>query len=1270
MPTNFTRLLFLFATILSTSAALSAQNIILGQADQVSTCSGRLFDSGGPNSPHGRDSLVITVCPDYSEGSHLRALFLNLDIVGTLRVYNASTADPAAFIDAVNTASAGRNPAFRASAANTDGCLTFVFVPEASTPGAGFDIQFSCVTPCQPIEAVLLSADPVPVPNDATGYIDICPGDLITLQGSANYPEDGVIYNQDNSTSTFTWNFQNGDRLTGQTVTYEYTEAGGYVVQLTVEDDRGCRNANRIGQRVRVAPRPIFAVGDIPESICPGESVDIDASNDPSTGATVTVTPPEFSFVTGQSRTDTVPLPDGSGVDYSSPLEFTNFDPGQVITDGSEIVSICASISHDYLGDLNIKVACPNGRELLLHRFDRGNEVAGQTLGNAERDNNSLLQDTPGLYCWTANATETMTDVVRRRNLRLGDKLPEGDYAAETSFDVLAGCELNGEWSIIITDQLAQDDGVIYEWSIEFASDVYPEQEVFSVPISAVTITENAGYANYSPTAATLRTNNPGPKETTISSLDDFGCTYDTTFTTTVRSPFAPDCVDCTGVLRGDVRDTMVCPGSTVQLEIDLDTPQDTTVIWEALDNQDISRGLHGSRNTAYESVITVTDHVPATLTTPGGTIAEVCLNLPGTGGLARLNVELENPGGGTTTLLENFSPGGSALTQTCFSVAATADIATAAAPFTGTYRASGNWANQIGTAINGDWQLRIWDNSGNDISRLASWSIGLIYDRSFRYEWINPDATFSCTDCPNPTITVDSERSYTVRVIQADGCSEEFTGSVSFLDNNINVTDNITRPTCADGDDGAITLTANQPNVTDFAWSTGAMGPTITGLTAGDYTVTITNSNGCDLIETYTVPATDAITFDVSASATACAGDNNGSVTVANVAGPNAGDFTIQWDAAAGSQTTFSLTGLAPGTYTFVVTDAAGCEQAGSATIATPNALLVSLLPTAVSCSGADDGSIMATATGGTPPYNFAWSSGETTADIDMLMPGEYIVTVSDASGCTVMDTTTIIEPGTLSVTAVADSVRCIGQPTGRVTIMPVGGTGPFTYALNQRSGSLDSIFTGLVIGEYTARVTDANGCTASVAIDVVNGEPFTVTLPPDTTLVFPDSLILQPVLTGVRDSIFFEWRPSAPTAISCLDCQNPTIRPEFPGTYRLLVSDRNGCTVEDEIEILVRKVREVAVPTGFSPNGDGQNDVLIVHGRPGTMVEVYQVFDRWANLLYEEYEFPVNDVGRGWDGRKDDELVNAGVYFYKLRVRYEDGSTELLSGQTTLIR
>jgi len=92
--------------------------------------------------------------------------------------------------------------------------------------------------------------------------------------------------------------------------------------------------------------------------------------------------------------------------------------------------------------------------------------------------------------------------------------------------------------------------------------------------------------------------------------------------------------------------------------------------------------------------------------------------------------------------------------------------------------------------------------------------------------------------------------------------------------------------------------------------------------------------------------------------------------------------------------------------------------------------------------------------------------------------------------------------------------------------------------------------------------------------------------------------------------------------------------------------------------------------VPTGFTPNNDGVNDLLVVHGLPGIEVVSYRIWDRWGELLFEDSGFPVNDTSRGWNGDFRDQPVNGGVYLWQVEVRYPDDRTELFSGQTTLIR
>ena len=118
------------------------------------------------------------------------------------------------------------------------------------------------------------------------------------------------------------------------------------------------------------------------------------------------------------------------------------------------------------------------------------------------------------------------------------------------------------------------------------------------------------------------------------------------------------------------------------------------------------------------------------------------------------------------------------------------------------------------------------------------------------------------------------------------------------------------------------------------------------------------------------------------------------------------------------------------------------------------------------------------------------------------------------------------------------------------------------------------------------------------------------------------------------------------------------------------LEVIDENGCRTREWIQIRVNKDFPVDVPTGFTPNADNVNDLLLVHGLPGVQVLQFRVWDRWGELVFTDSGFEVNDPARGWDGTYRGQSLNGGVYIWQVEVLYPDNSTEVLNGQTTLIR
>ena len=127
---------------------------------------------------------------------------------------------------------------------------------------------------------------------------------------------------------------------------------------------------------------------------------------------------------------------------------------------------------------------------------------------------------------------------------------------------------------------------------------------------------------------------------------------------------------------------------------------------------------------------------------------------------------------------------------------------------------------------------------------------------------------------------------------------------------------------------------------------------------------------------------------------------------------------------------------------------------------------------------------------------------------------------------------------------------------------------------------------------------------------------------------------------------------------------------QPQHTIIYELYGIDSRGCEATDRITVFVDKPRVVAVPTGFTPNNDATNDILMVHGLAGTKIKVFKVYDRWGELVYEVKNFDVNDSSIGWDGTFRGEPMNSGVYLWYVLAEYIDGAEEAFKGQTTLIR
>ena len=429
--------------------------------------------------------------------------------------------------------------------------------------------------------------------------------------------------------------------------------------------------------------------------------------------------------------------------------------------------------------------------------------------------------------------------------------------------------------------------------------------------------------------------------------------------------------------------------------------------------------------------------------------------------------------------------------------------------------------------------------NGGSDGGASASASGGTA---GYSFAWSNGATTASITGVTAGT--------YFVTSTDANGCTDTISVTITeptqlvataTLDNDVS---------CNGGNDGEATASASGGTATySYSWNTGATTATASGLTAGIYTVTATDANGCTATDTVQIDEPTVVFATINLdSNVSCNGGNDGSLTASGSGGTPG--YTFLWN---NGTTTATASGLIAGLYTVTVTDANGCTNSDTLTITEPDVLVASTtVDTNVSCNGGNNGSATASAVGGTTAYSFLWTTGATTATATNLTAGTYTVTVTDANNCTDTETVTITEPVVLAITStVINNVLCNGETTGSAFSTATGGTTPYTFSWS--NGTVNDTAM-LAAGTWTAYVTDTNGCIDSTAVTIAQ---------PDSLLIVLDSIddvscnglsdgAITLHATGGTTTYSYSWSNGATTA---------SIAGVPADTYSLTVTDANGC-------------------------------------------------------------------------------------------------------------
>jgi gliding motility-associated-like protein len=541
-----------------------------------------------------------------------------------------------------------------------------------------------------------------------------------------------------------------------------------------------------------------------------------------------------------------------------------------------------------------------------------------------------------------------------------------------------------------------------------------------------------------------------------------------------------------------------------------------------------------------------------------------------------------------------------------------------------------------------------------------------------FTYAWNNGATT--------PTVSNLDGGMYIVTITDNGSCTFIDTAFV-VEESEITINLSQTGTLCNGGADGTASIVSifigntNTPiSEFDLFWNAGGQTTsTINSLTGGQtYSVTVTNAMGCTASESITIDNPDEIEsrIDEVTDASCFEGDDGSSKAIGE---GGVAPYTYLWDAAANNQTTATATGLSAGIYTVTVTDSNGCSTAITTTVGQPQRLSLDFDTDGTDCYGDPSGSAAVNVQGGIPAYAYQWSNGNTSTTIDSVIGGIYMVTVTDNNGCTVVDEATVSQPDPLAAQIDVVDVSCFGGRDGELTFLPEGGTAPYTYSLDGIEYNGSNIQIALTAGTYGAYLIDTKGCEIYVGdYTVEEPDPITVDLGETIYIQYGESVTLNPTITGGFGNISYSYNPIDSTTLSCLSCQNPIASPEYANDYQLLVTDENGCTSETFVRVIVEKDWPVYVPTGFTPNNDQINDVLLIHGENIQKILMFRVYDRWGEMVFEASDYEYDAVGAliGWDGKFRDEELNPGVFVWYVEVEYIDGTTSIFKGNTTLIK
>ena len=997
---------------------LIAQNINISN-NTVSACGGTFYDSGGTGNYGNNQSFTFTICPS-NPNSRVSVNFSSFNLEANydfLSIYNGnSTTAPL-----IGTYSGTTSPGvITASLTNASGCLTFRFTTDGSITRAGWVAAISCIAGCQTITSNFVSSNPAP---QANGIIRVCQGQAVNFSGNGTFSGSSAG-------ATYSWSIANGINVAGQNASYTFNTAGAYVVNLRITDPSGCTNSNQINQLVQVSTTPTITTSANPTSICQGQSSNLNAN--------VTMTP--FNQNCTPPVSGTTFLPDGSGASYTTSITVNCYGGSQVVQSANDIQNVCLNMEHSFMGDLQIRITCPNGQSSILKSYPGG----GGTYLGCPIDNTTGGPGTGRNYCFTPTATTLLVNGgTSNCGNPSGASITAGNYMPQQSFNNLIGCPLNGAWTIQVTDNLAADDGYIFNWDINFNSTLLPASGSFTPSIVSQGWVPAATLNATGSTTASVSPTTLGSNCYTYTITDNFGCNYSQNQCITVTSGTLPTFTQlgpyCQGATPGSLPTTSSngIPGTWSPATISTTAIGATSYTFTPNSGQcaapyTMTVQVNASPSVSVNS-ITICSGETGTLTaTPivtGGTYSW-------SSGATTQSISV-NP-----TVQTNYTVTYSL--GTCTPATASGTVTVSPAPTLA--------VNNL-TICSGETTVLIAtpDQVGGT------------------YSWSNGATTSSISVSPTSTT------SYTVSYSLGSCTSATAIGTVTV---NPAPIISITPITICSGETTTLTATPDQPGGT-YLWSTGgtnssiSVNPTITT----NYSVTYSLGACTPASNTGTITVNPAPTVTIT-PITICSGETN-----TLTASPDQQGGTYLWSTGA-TTTSISVNPTTTNTYSITYSLGACTPATGTAIVTVNPAPTVSINPITI-CSGETNTLI---ATPDQPGGTYSWATGETSASISINPTSNTTYSVTYSLGaCTPATATGSVTVDPAPIVTITPITICEGE-TGNLVATPdqLGGT----YSWSNGGTTQTIAVNPTITSSYTVTYT-LGACTPSVANGTVTVNP-----------------------------------------------------------------------------------------------------------------------------------------------------------------------------------